>query len=69
VAYAVFDRGDRVRRDVVDLAAGQSVVRVVRWRPHRPAGRHAVLAEVDPRDRVAESDERDNRDRLVVPAT
>ena len=68
VAFTVLDRGDRVRRGAVDLAAGASVVRVVRWTPDRPARRHAVVVEGDPRNRVAESDERDNRDRVVLAA-
>ena len=66
VAYRLSDRGHRVRQGTVDLAAGDSVVRTVRWRPSRPGARQPVVAVVDPAGLIAESDERNNRDRRVL---
>ena len=65
VAYRVTDRG-RAREGTVDLAAGDSVVRTVSWRPAHPDARQVLVAVVDPANLVAESDEANNRDRRVL---
>jgi subtilase family serine protease len=60
----VRDNGVVVRRIAVALGAGDSASRTFHFRGDR--GRNVVIGQVDPRNRVAESDESDNTVRRTI---
>ncbi len=64
VKLFVLDNGRRVRRTTVSVDPGRRVVERVRFRVD--AGRHVVVGKVDPKDRIDESNEADNRARRVI---